>query len=101
LLNSYDQELTLDYNVEIRKQSVLEEPEEPDPEPKERTVTVSKLSEGLGLIEGGVEVSEDIDWNEQGAAATGQGLVRMLACCEQILKEKKRPLSDRLQCWFL
>jgi hypothetical protein len=100
LLNYHDQELTLDYNVEIRKQSALEEAEEPDPEPKERTVTVSKLSEGLGLIEGGVEVSEDIGWNEQGAAATGQGIVRMLACCEQILK-KKRPLSDRLQCWFL
>jgi hypothetical protein len=49
----------LDHLVEIRKQSALEEAEEPEPEPKERTVTVSKLSEGLGLIEGGVEVSED------------------------------------------
>ena len=91
----------LDHLVEIRKQSGVEEAEEAEPERKERTVTVSKLSEGLGLIEGGVEVSEDIGWNEQGAAATGQGIMRMLACCKQILKEKKRPLSDRLQCWFL
>ena len=31
MLNSHDQELTLDYLVELRKQSPLEETEEPEP----------------------------------------------------------------------
>jgi hypothetical protein len=39
-LNSHDQEVTLYGLVEIRKQSALEEAEEPEFEPKERTVTV-------------------------------------------------------------
>ena len=33
---------------------------------------------------------EDNDWNEQRATTTGQGIVRMTACCEEILKETKR-----------
>jgi len=45
-------------------------------------MTVWKLAEWLGLTEAGIRVSEDNDWNEQQAAATGQGIVRMLACCE-------------------
>jgi hypothetical protein len=32
-----DRDLTLDYLVEIQKKSALEEVEEPEPEPKERT----------------------------------------------------------------
>jgi hypothetical protein len=31
-------------------------------------------------------------------AATGREILRMLACCEAIMKEKKRSLSARLQC---
>jgi hypothetical protein len=31
ILNSHDQELTLDYLVELRKQSAFEEAEEPEP----------------------------------------------------------------------
>jgi hypothetical protein len=38
-------------------------------------------------------VAEDIDSNEQRAATTGQGIMRMLACYEEVLKEKKRSLS--------
>jgi hypothetical protein len=64
-LNSYDQELTSDHLVEIWNQSVLDKGEEPAHEPKERTMVVSKLTEGLGLIEAGSEVLEDIDSNEQ------------------------------------
>jgi hypothetical protein len=54
LLNPHDQELTLD-DVEIRNQSALEEAEEPGPEPesKERTMTVLKFTEGLMFTEGG------------------------------------------------
>ena len=53
-------------------------------------MTVWKLTEWLGLTEPGIRVFEDNDLNEQRAATTGHGIVRMLACCEEILKEKKR-----------
>jgi hypothetical protein len=42
----------------------LREPES-KPEPKERTVTVLKLTVWIGLIEGGIRAFEDIYWNEQ------------------------------------
>jgi hypothetical protein len=48
MLTSHDRELTLDYRVEIRKQSAFEEPEELEPEPKERTMRFQFLSERLG-----------------------------------------------------
>ena len=37
---------------------------------------------------------DGIDWNEP-RAATGQ-VMRMLTCCEEIRKEKKRAVSARL-----
>jgi hypothetical protein len=40
LLNSHDQEITLDNLYEIRNQSALEEAEEPESKPMERIVTV-------------------------------------------------------------
>ena len=78
-----DQDLTLCRLVQIRKQSAredAEEPEpEPEPEPKERTTTVLKSTDGLGLTEAGVKVLEDVRWNEQRATSTGQGTVTMRA----------------------
>jgi hypothetical protein len=47
-LNYHDQELTLDDLAVIGKQSALEEAEEPEPQPKERIKTVSKLTDGVG-----------------------------------------------------
>jgi hypothetical protein len=59
LLKSHDQQLTLDYNVEIRKLSTLEKNKKPEPEPepetKEMTKTVSQLIEGLRLIDTGIQ----------------------------------------------
>jgi hypothetical protein len=71
LLKSQDQKCTLNNPIEIRKQSMLDEDVEPDPhpEPKERTVPVSHLIEGLGLIEAGIKVFEHSDWKEQPATA--------------------------------
>jgi hypothetical protein len=69
LLNSHDQEPTVYYLIESRKQSAREEAEKPEPEPKERTMTVLKLTVWIGLIEGGIRAFEDIYWNEQRAAA--------------------------------
>jgi hypothetical protein len=49
-------EPTLDDRVKIRKQSALEEAEKSEPESQERTMTVLKLTEGLGLTEAGIKV---------------------------------------------
>jgi hypothetical protein len=76
--------------VKIRRQSALEEVEEPEPEPKERTTTVWKLAEWLGVTEAGVRVFEENERNEQRAASNGQGIVMITACCEEILEVKKR-----------
>jgi hypothetical protein len=69
LLHSCGQKLTLDHPVEFRKQSACKE----SVEPNERNVLVLKLIEGRRLVEGGIKLFEGIDWNEHGAATTGQG----------------------------
>ena len=74
---------------EICKKSDLEEAEGPEPEPKEGTMAVLKLVEGLGLAEALISVFENADWKENGTARTGQVILRMLACCEEILKKKE------------
>jgi hypothetical protein len=51
VLNSVDQELTLEHPVEFRKQNDPEEADKSEPEPKEATMTASELAEGLRLIE--------------------------------------------------
>ena len=61
-------------------------------------MTDLKLTEWLGLTGAGIKVFGDIDWNKKGAAATGQGIVRVLVCYVKILEEKKWSLSARLQC---
>jgi hypothetical protein len=45
------------------------------------------LTEGLGASEAGIGVSEDVDRNQLRAAATGQGIVRLVVWCEEVLKE--------------
>jgi hypothetical protein len=71
----------------------LKKLKEPEPQPREWTMTVWKLAEWLGLTVAGIRVSEENEWTEQRAATNGQGIVRMTACCEEILKVKKRCVS--------
>ena len=71
--------------IEIQKQSTLEAAEEPHGELTERTTMVLKLAEGLGVIDVGIKMFEDTDTNEQRAATTRHGIMRMLTCCEGIL----------------
>jgi hypothetical protein len=92
LLNLHDQEPKLGNLNEIRKLSVLEEAEEPVYKHKERTMTVSKLTEGLALVAARIRIPEDIDASEKQAATTTIVLTRMSAYYEEILKEK-RPVS--------
>jgi hypothetical protein len=84
-LNFNDQEFRLNSAVEIRKPSSLEEGEGTEPELKKRTMTVLKLTEGLGLTEAGIRVCEDTDWNRQRSAAVGRGITRCLLD-QEILK---------------
>jgi hypothetical protein len=64
---------------------------ESESESVERTTTISKLTEGLGLAEAGHQglwgtlVGKS---NEQ--LVTGEGIMRMRACCEEILKEENK-----------
>jgi hypothetical protein len=53
------------------------------------------LTEGLGLTGAVIRVSEDTDRNEHRAAKTERGIVRVLACCEEIMEVKKRSLSGQ------
>jgi len=53
------------------------------------------LTEGLGLIADGIEVSEVINWKKQRAATAGLGNVRVSAGYEKILKENNRFLSGQ------
>jgi hypothetical protein len=95
LLN-YDQKLTIDDVVEIRKQSVLEEAEKPEDEPKEGTIKVLSLTAGPRLVGCGIKVSEVMDSKEQRAATTREEITKMLACFEDRLKENKRFLSRQI-----
>jgi hypothetical protein len=61
-VNCHDQELSFDHLTEIREQNPIgkaEESDEPLSEPKEKTLSLSKLIDGLGLIEAFVKVLED------------------------------------------
>jgi hypothetical protein len=95
-LNSHGQNLTLDHPAQSRKKGGFEEPEEPEPELMERTMGMWKLTKEFGLIEAGIKVCEDIDWNDQRTSRNRQGIVRILACCEEIEKEKKGHLTRQI-----
>ena len=96
MLNFRDQEITFRDFVEIRKQSVLDKADGPESEPRDRTMTVLKLTGRLGLNETGIKMFENSDWNEQRTAATGQGIVRKFAFRDETLKDMKGPLSRQI-----
>jgi len=56
LLSSLDQKPTLNHLIKFQKQRALEGAEKPEPESKERTMTVLRFTEGLGLTEAGIRV---------------------------------------------
>jgi len=96
LLQYHDHELILTsfFKFEIKDPlQKAEEAEEPKPEPKSRTTTVTKLSEGLGPIEDGIKVFEDTDSEKQPAAKVRRGIMRTLVCCEVTLRGKEMSFS--------
>ena len=76
-LNSYDPGVHAD------------EADEPEPEHKKRIMMALKFTEGLGFTEAGVTEFKGVDWNEQGAVTTRRAIMRMPACCQEILKEER------------
>jgi hypothetical protein len=83
----------------MRKQSTLEAAEEPEGELMERTTKVLKFIAGFRVIDVDIRMFEDTDTNEVQAVTTSAGIMRMLTCCEEILLEKKRPLSCQIQAF--
>jgi hypothetical protein len=83
-------ELTTNHWAEIQKKSAVEKVEEPEPERKERTVTVSELTEGPGHIEAGVKEFEHIDLDEQQTGTVKQRILRLLACLLMCLLAMRR-----------
>ena len=55
--------------------NLLDEAQEPELEPIERSMRVSNLTEGLGVAENGIRLSVDTDCNEERAATAGQRVV--------------------------
>jgi hypothetical protein len=74
--------------VDNRKQSALEEAEEPEPEP-ERTMTVSRFTEGVEITEAGFRC---LRTSVRTRSKQQQASMKMFVCYE-ILKEKKSSLS--------
>ena len=52
-------------------------------------MTVSELAEGFGFTDTGIKVFEDNDLKKKQPATTTEGLIRMLAYNEKILKGKR------------
>ena len=77
--------------LQIRKQKSVDEAKESVPEPKEQAVTVWKTTERFGLTEAGIRCLMTL-FGTSSDKRTGNFL-RMLASLEEILKEKKTPMS--------
>jgi hypothetical protein len=58
-------------------------------------MTVSKFTEGFGFIETGFKVFEGIDSRVASRKKPDKEIVRLLVCCEDILKEKERSLPHQ------
>jgi uncharacterized DUF497 family protein len=69
LSNYHNRDLSLESLFKVWEQKVLEEVEEAEHEPKERTLTVAELTEGFGL-EAGIKGFEDVYLMKQRAVTT-------------------------------
>lgn len=94
LLDSHNQELTIDELIKMREQEEdIENLDSLDPVQLEDQMTVGNLTEALSSIEKGLTILESIDSNEERISVTKQGIKKLLACYEEILREKKKSLT--------
>jgi hypothetical protein len=91
LLKSHNHKLTLGNLVELPKKSALEEAEDSEAEPKEMAMTFSRLKEGIRKIQAGIRILEDTASKEQRSATTIQGIMKLLACIEEVLNGTNNP----------
>ncbi|XP_023220465.1 tigger transposable element-derived protein 1-like [Centruroides sculpturatus] len=71
LLDSHNQELTIDELIEMREQEQdIEEPDSLDPVQSEDRMMVGNLTDGLSSIEKGLQILENIDANEECISST-------------------------------
>jgi hypothetical protein len=89
LLNSHNQLLVLDHPVKLRKQSALDEAKKPLIGTEEKDMAVSNSTEGRGVVEVCIKMFEITDSNEKRTATFRQGIKRMFACGEEVLKQCK------------
>jgi len=101
LWNYHDRDLSLESLVILWEQKVLEEAEEAKHEPKERTVTVAKLTEGVGL-EAGIKGFEDVCLMKQRTVTTRQGINEFVCLIWGDSKVHEEIfLSPEFSVWFL
>lgn len=81
-----DQTHTREILFQIWEQSILSEAQEPEREPKNRTIMVSYPTESLELNEFDIKVFEGIERKAQRTARI-RVIMRMIFCCEEIRKD--------------
>lgn len=79
LLDSHNQELTVDELIEMREQN-LEEPDSFDPVQPKDQMMVANLTEGISSVEKVLQILENIDSNEERVSTTKPGIKKSLAC---------------------
>lgn len=94
LLDSHNEELTIDELITMREQEEnIDNRESLDPVQLEDQMTVGNLTEALSSIEKGLTILESIDSNEERIFVTKHGIKSLLTCYEEILREKKKSLT--------
>ncbi|GFX68173.1 tigger transposable element-derived protein 1 [Trichonephila clavipes] len=92
-LDSHNQELTLDKLIEMHeKEQDIEQLESLDPVQSDR-MTVGNLTEGLCLIEKGLQIIENAYSSEGACFFNKTRSKKKLACYKEILREGKKSLT--------
>ncbi|GFU88382.1 tigger transposable element-derived protein 1, partial [Trichonephila clavipes] len=91
LLVSHNQNLAIDQFIDVHEQEQdIEELESLDPVQTENRMTVGNSTEGLSLIEKGLQILENTYSNEDRIFSTKEGIkIKLLVCDDEILDEKK------------
>ncbi|GBM37713.1 hypothetical protein AVEN_239859-1 [Araneus ventricosus] len=77
----------------MREEISTTEADTSDPNPPAKQMAVSTLTEVCGLNEKGLQILETIVSNEKHILAIMEGIKKLLACYEEILREEKKSLS--------
>ncbi|GBP58675.1 Tigger transposable element-derived protein 1 [Eumeta japonica] len=94
LLDSHNEELTIDELITMREQEEeIDNHDSLDPVQLEDQMTLGNLTEALSSIEKGLTILESIDSNEERIFVTKYGIKKLLGCYEEILREKKKSLT--------